>query len=212
MAEHFDLSVLPPRQRKMIDKLIAEELHSGFYLAGGTALALQLAHRRSVDFDFFAPDSFDSAVKVRELDHAGKFELSHLDKNTVNGSLDGIRLSFFQYSYRLLQPLMSYKTLAVARKLDIAAMKVQAVAGRGSRKDFIDLYFLLKEYSLEKILDAHSDKFGSRLANRYHALKSLVYFADAENEPLPRMLLPVSWLEVKRTIQGEVKKIADFSR
>ena len=210
MAEPFDLSVLPPRQRKMLEKLIAEELNSGFYLAGGTALALQLGHRRSVDFDFFAPDPFDSAAKVRELEHAGKFELFHQDKNTVNSTLDGIRLSFFQYSYRLLQPLMSYKTLAVARKLDIAAMKVQAIAGRGSRKDFIDLYFLLKEYSLEKIMAAHSAKFGSKLANRYHAFKSLLYHVDAEKEPMPRMLIPVSWPQVKKTIQKEVKRIADF--
>lgn len=212
MAESLVPDVLPPRQRKTLTKLVADDLCAGFYLAGGTALALQLGHRRSVDFDFFAPDPFDSAIKVRDLDQAGKFELFHQDKDTVNGSLDGVRLSFFYYRYRLLQPLMAYETLAVARKLDIAAMKVQAIAGRGSRKDFIDLYFLMKEYSLEKIMASYSAKFGSRLANRYHALKSLVYFADAEKEAMPRMLVPVSWPQVRKTIQGEVKRLADFNR
>lgn len=212
MAELFKLHSLPAKQRKTLEKLISEDLNSGFYLAGGTALALQLGHRRSVDFDFFAPDPFDSGAKVRELDQVGDFELFHQDKDTVNGSLDGVRLSFFHFPYRLLQPLLSFKSLAVARRLDISAMKVQAIAGRGSRKDFIDLYFLLKEYSLEKIMAAHSAKFGSKLANRYHAFKSLVYFADAENEPMPRMLIPVSWPQVKKTIEREVKKIADLNR
>jgi len=212
MAESLYLNVLPPRQRKILEKLVAEDLCAGFYLAGGTALALQLGHRRSIDFDLFSPDPFDSAKKVRDLDQAGKFELFYQDKDTVNGSLDGVRVSFFYYQYRLLQPLSAYETLAVARKLDIAAMKVQAIAGRGSRKDFIDLYFLMKEYSLDKILAAYSGKFGTRLANRYHAFKSLLYFIDAEEEAMPRMLVPVSWPLVKKTIQSEVKKIADFGK
>lgn len=196
----------------MLKKLVADDLCAGFYLAGGTALALQLGHRRSIDFDLFSSDPFDSAKKVRDLDQAGKFELFHQDKDTVNGSLDGVRLSFFYYKYRLLQPLLAYETLAIARKLDIAAMKVQAIAGRGSRKDFIDLYFLMKEYSLSKIMTAYSGKFGSRLANRYHVFKSLLYFNDAEEEAMPRMLVPVSWPQVKKTIQSEVKKIADIGK
>lgn len=196
----------------MLKKLVTEDLCAGFYLAGGTALALQLGHRRSIDFDLFSPDPFDSAQKVRDLDQAGRFELFHQDKDTVNASLDGVRLSFFHYRYRLIQPLMAYETLAVARKLDIAAMKVQAIAGRGSRKDFIDLYFLMKEYYLDKIMAAYSSKFGSRLANRYHAFKSLLYFIDAEKEVMPRMLVPVSWTQVKKTIQSEVKKIADIGK
>ena len=196
----------------MLKKLVADDLCAGFYLAGGTALALQLGHRRSIDFDLFSPDPFDSAAKVRELDQSGEFELFHQDKDTVNGALDGVRLSFFYYRYRLIQPLMAYETLAVARKLDIAAMKVQAIAGRGCRKDFIDLYFLMKEYSLDKIMASHSAKFGSKLANRYHAFKSLLYYVDAEKEAMPRMLIPVSWPQVKKTIQSEVKKIADFKK
>jgi hypothetical protein len=208
MAESFYLNVLPPRQKKTLKKLIADDLRAGFYLAGGTALALQLGHRRSIDFDLFSPDPFDAAKKVRDLDQSGKFELFHQDKDTVNGSLDGVRLSFFHYPYRLIQPFLAYETLPIARKLDIAAMKVQAIAGRGSRKDFIDLYFLLREHPLDKIMAAHSSKFGSRLANRYHVCKSLVYFADAEEEAMPRMLIPTSWPQVKKTIAAEVKKYA----
>jgi len=104
------------------------------------------------------------------------------------------------------------KRWPLPHQLDIAAMKVQAIAGRGSRKDFIDLYFLLREYPLDKIMAAHSSKFGSRLANRYHAFKSLLYFIDAEKEAMPRMLAPVSWPQVKKTVQSEVKKIADIGK
>lgn len=208
MTESFFLKVLPPRQLTLLRRLAADDLCSGFYLAGGTALALQVGHRRSVDFDFFAPEPFDTAKKVRDLDGSGKFELFHLDKDTVNGSLNGVRLSYFYYRYPLIQPLLGYEGLAIARKLDIAAMKLQAIAGRGSRKDFIDLCFLLKEYSLDKILTAYSRKFGTRLANRYHVYKSLVYFVDAEEEAMPRMLIPTSWPQVKKTIIVEVKKYA----
>jgi hypothetical protein len=208
MAESFALHVLPPRQRKTLKKLIADDLCAGFYLAGGTALALQLGHRRSIDFDLFSPEPFDAAKKVRDLDSSGAFELFHQDKDTVNGSLDGVRLSYFYYRYPLVQSLLVHEDLAIARKLDIAAMKVQAIAGRGSRKDFIDLYFLMKEYSLDKIMAAYSGKFGSRLANRYHAYKSLVYFADAEKEAMPCMLIRTSWPKVKKAIVAEVKKNA----
>ena len=208
MAEALFLKVLPPRQMALFRRLAADDLCSGFYLAGGTALALQVGHRRSIDFDFFSLEPFAMAKKVLELDGSGKFELFHQDKDTVNGSLDGVRLSFFNYRYSLVQPLLAQEGMAIARKLDIAAMKLQAIAGRGSRKDFIDLYFLLQEYSFDKIFTAYSRKFGTRLANRYHVYKSLVYFADAEEEAMPRMLIPISWPQVKKTIVAEVKKYA----
>lgn len=97
--------------------------------------------------------------------------------------------------------------MAVASVLDIGLMKLEAISGRGDKKDFIDLYFILDHYSLFTLLKKHNDKYGTDWTSRYHLLRSLVYFADAEDQPMPKMLVDVSWLEIKRTITQAVLEI-----
>lgn len=206
MAETLFFNVLPAEQLTVFYRLAAKDLCTSFYLAGGTGLALQIGHRRSVDFDFFSPDPFDTVKMVRRLDAIGMFELFHQDKDTVNGSLDGVKLSFFHYRYPLVRRCLAYDSIAIAGKLDIAAMKLEAIAGRGGKKDFVDLYFLLKEFSFGEVFAAYAEKFGTRIANRYHVFKSLVYFADAEEEAMPEMLKKASWAQIKKTIIATVKK------
>jgi len=208
MAESLFFDVLPAEQMAVFRRLAAGDLCSNFYLAGGTALALQIGHRRSVDFDFFSPAPLDTVKMVRRLDLVGAFELFHQDKDTVNGALDGVRLSFFHYRYPPVRPCFTYESIAIANKLDIAAMKLEAIAGRGGKKDFVDLFFLLKEFAFGDIFAAYAEKFGTKIANRYHVFKSLVYFADAEEEMMPEMLKKVSWPEIKKTIAAAVKKNA----
>lgn len=208
MAETLFFNVLPTEQLAAFHRLATKDLCAGFFLGGGTGLALQIGHRRSVDFDFFSPDPFDTVKMVRRLDAIGTFELFHQDKDTINGSLDGVKLSFFHYRYPLVRPCLAYDSIAIASKLDIAAMKLEAIAGRGGKKDFVDLYFLLKEFSFGEIFAAYAEKFGTRIANRYHVFKSLVYFADAEEEAMPEMLKKASWPQIKKTIVAAVKKSA----
>jgi hypothetical protein len=90
---------------------------------------------------------------------------------------------------------------------DIAAMKLEAIAGRGSKKDFIDLLFLLQQYTINEIFTFHAQKYGVGLNNQYHHLKSLVYFVDADEEVMPLMMTPLLWKDVKKQIVSYTKKI-----
>ena len=194
------MNVLPELQFTLFKDLSAHSFIHDFYLAGGTCLALQIGHRRSIDFDFFTPNDFNTSIIVNKLNSIGSYERSSEDRNTINGSLNGMRISFFGYNFKLIDDVRILSGIKLAGLKDIAAMKLEAIAGRGSRKDFIDMFFLLKKYSLEEIFSFHTEKYGIGLSNQYHHLKSLVYFEDAETEAMPVMLQPLNWDNVKNHI------------
>jgi hypothetical protein len=204
-GDNIYLNLLPEGQQKLFDKLSEQAFINDFYLAGGTSLALQIGHRQSLDFDFFIPADFNTSALINKLVEAGNYIRENEETNTINGSLDGINISFFGYKYRIIDDFRILKGIRLAGLKDIAAMKLEAVAGRGSRKDFVDMFFLLKIFTLEEMLIFHSRKYGTGLSNQYHLIKSLVYFNDAEPEPMPRMVEKVKWNEVKKTIKASVK-------
>ena len=206
MDNTLKLEVLPKNQLKLFNTVAGENWISDFYLAGGTALALQLGHRQSIDFDFFKTTSLNRKMIKKNLGYLGTMELYSEDKDTINAGVNGIRISFFTYGIPILSDFLKYKNISIASLLDIALMKLAAISGRGSKKDFIDLYFLLEYFNLSDLLKKYQKKFGEELTNIYHLLKSLVYFEDAENQPIPVMLKPMSWEEVKQFIIDEVKK------
>jgi predicted nucleotidyltransferase component of viral defense system len=193
-------------QLKLYEKLSKEDFINDFYLAGGTALALQIGHRRSLDFDFFTPSDFDTAVITGKLNGIGEYRRENEERNTINGSLDGVKISFFGYKYSVIDQFRVLKGIRIAGLKDIAAMKLEAVAARGSRKDFVDMFFLLKLFSLKEIFSFHESKYGPGLNNRYHLLKSLVWFEDAEEEALPVMTGQVKWADIKKSIVKTVKQ------
>ncbi len=202
---HFE--GLPKSQRLLWDKLVQQTWLEPFYLAGGTALALHLGHRQSVDFDFFLPKAVNTHELIENLRIMGAFELFHQSHNTLHGLSDEVRISFFAYQYPLLHEPHKYMSLAIADLLDIALMKLEAIAGRGNKKDFVDLYFLLQSFSVMELFEKYPLKYGKPLNNHYHLLKSLVYFKDAEPQPMPVMLVDLSWETVKNRIITEVTKI-----
>ncbi|MBN2481705.1 MAG: nucleotidyl transferase AbiEii/AbiGii toxin family protein [Bacteroidales bacterium] len=206
MNKKLQLAVLPDTQLKLFEKLTSQSFISAFYLAGGTGLALQIGHRQSLDFDFFIPDDFENSLIINSLTSIGDFVRGNEDKNTINGRLNGVRISFFGYKYQTIDRFETYRNIRIAGLRDIAAMKLEAIAGRGSKKDFIDLYFLLKMYSLKEIFTWHAKKYGLGLNNQYHHLKSLVYFTDAEAEAMPVMMKPLSWSDVKIEIISHAKQ------
>lgn len=177
-----------------------------FYLAGGTGAALILRHRQSEDLDFFSQKPFNEAVLVSQL-RKGKFKLEKKSEGTVIGSYYGGRVSFFYYPYKLLKPLKNIDGVKAADVIDIACMKVEAVASRGARKDFVDLYFIMEEkrISLQEILIYFSKKYSGINYNFVHIKKGLVYFAEAEKEPLPLMYKPLNWEKVKERFIKEVR-------
>ncbi|MFA5827152.1 MAG: nucleotidyl transferase AbiEii/AbiGii toxin family protein [Candidatus Paceibacterota bacterium] len=177
---------------------------SDFYLAGGTALALLLGHRISVDLDFFSINEFSTQEIIDRLKTKGHLEVTSRDKDTLNGSLDGVKISFFKYPYKLLFPIKEYNNVMLADEKDIAAMKILAISDRGSKKDFIDLFILLKTYSFNEILEYFNEKYKDYNYNKLHILKSLVYFSDADLDPEPTYINPIDWEKVKKFIKNIV--------
>ena len=201
------LSVLNSKQVSLLKKLGFLKKY-GFYLAGGTALALQIDHRTSLDFDFYTEKKFDPTIFQRLLERKFK-EVILLQKaeGTLSVKIDGVATSFFQYPYPLIFPPIKYQNFPpLASKEDIAAMKVIAISDRGTKRDFIDIYFLLKEFSLEEIMNFVKKKYPN--FNIYVGLRGLTYFVDAEKRQKRKLYLThfVSWGKIKKFLIGEVKK------
>ena len=147
----------------------------------------------------------------KNLADLGTMELYSEDKDTINAGIDEILISFFTSGIPLLNGLLKYENISIASLVDVALMKLSAISGRGSKKDFIDLYFLLTQFKLSDLLEKFQVKYGRESSNIYHLLKSLVYFDDAENQPSPVMLKQVSWSEVKNFIIDQVKISTNFT-
>lgn len=179
------------------------------YLAGGTALALQIGHRISVDLDFFIPHQFNETILVKNLSEHAEFIQEGTARQTVWGVIGTTKFSMFYYEYPLLDETVAFEGLRLAGLLDIAAMKIHAIEGRGTRRDFIDVFLLARTYSLQEMLHAYIQKYSISDDQLYTTLRALDYFEDAEKETiLPTMLTPVQWDDVKRYFQKESKELA----
>ena len=193
----------------VVRKLVRAERTSEWLLAGGTGLALQLGHRLSEDLDFFRTAPFQPEDLAIALTRAGRVQVQARSTGTLHTSIEGIRVSFLFAQAPLLFPGTAYRGLVLADPRDIAVMKVIAIGGRGSRKDFIDLFFFLRSGgSLEAVFEMVRRRFAGIDFNEYHLLRSLTFFEDAETEPIPRMLRRVAWRDVKETIICEVRRLS----
>jgi len=177
-----------------------------FYLAGGTALALQFGHRRSIDLDFFSGEKFSPENLKQELKKISKFKVQAEDEDTLEIILNQTKISFFYYPYKLLFSKIRFQNTKLADWRDIACMKINAISQRGSKKDFIDLYFILKKKSLMEILELFNKKYKNIDYNQLHILKSLSYFEQAEQEAESVILKTVSWQMVKKNILKKIKE------
>ncbi len=178
-----------------------------FYLAGGTGLALHLGHRLSQDLDLFAAELFDEEVLLQRVQALAGFSLVAKGPHTLHTTIQATKVSFLGYVHPLLFPLSRFLDVAVADARDIACMKVSAIASRGTKRDFIDLYFAARQFSLGNLLQLFDRKYAQARYNRLHLLKSLTFFEDAEKDPKPHMLAGVEWEEVKRFFEGEVSRL-----
>ena len=173
------------------------------YLAGGTALALHLGHRFSVDLDFFTREVFDEKTLSGELNPLPDYKEDGTAWRTVWGKINKTKFSLFYYQYPLIKKTVSFEGIQILQKEDIAAMKVHAIEDRGTKRDFFDLFFLAKEFSLEEMFKFYDLKYGNLKEHFYIILRSLNYFTDAEKDDNPKMLIPVSWEEVKKFFQNK---------
>lgn len=211
MTEDFFSATLPSSTKELVKtwQINAPEFLKDFYLSGGTGLNLQIGHRESEDLDFFSQTNFNPEKLQQKLIKLGDLTDTELAQGTLNTFLNGVKLQFLEYPYKLLKPLLNWQGIQLSSVEDIACTKLQTVSMRGSKKDFIDLYFLLKRYSLTELLRMVEEKYQGFDYNQSFIVKSLIYFEDANQQPMPRMLKPVDWSEVKARMI-EVVKEANF--
>ncbi len=194
--------------RKNILPLL-KNLKSDFYLVGGTALALQLGHRDSIDFDFFTENDFDTEVLFERLQDIFKeYSIKKIqeEKNTLTIIVDNdIKLSFFTYKYPLVKPIIEEEFLRLASVEDIACMKLSAIVSRATEKDYVDLYFILQEYELADLLKLTAQKFLS--LDETLIVKSLTYFTDiTEEEIIFKHQQNISFSKVKTFLKTKVQE------
>jgi predicted nucleotidyltransferase component of viral defense system len=173
------------------------------YLAGGTALALQLGHRISVDLDFFTKETFDEKVLSKALEKNPEFVLETLEWRTILGKIGETKFSIFYYKYDVIDVYEKYEGINILGLKDIAAMKIHAIEERGSKRDFIDVYFLSKHFSMKEMLSFYEQKYKSLDDHLYSISKALGYFEAADTQDLPQMLVPLKWDKVKEYFEKE---------
>jgi hypothetical protein len=201
--------ILTGPQQSLLELLSRIPEARTFYMAGGTALALHLGHRRSRDFDFFRRQDFVPQDLASALGGANRVEVLQEAAGTLTVRLHDVPTSFFRYDYPLLRPLReSPWSLPLAEPDDIAAMKLSALAGRGSRKDFVDLYAYARQVApLDQAFEWFRQKYRGVTVDPYHLLRSLSYFDDAEAEPMPEVLGEITWDAVKSFFRAESARL-----
>ncbi len=195
---------------ELLIKLQNTECLKDFHLVGGTSLAIQIGHRKSVDLDLFSQYDFDVNTLLEYLEEKFQFELSYSSKNTLKGNIGDVKIDFLTHKYPFIKNPISIEGASLLSIEDIAAMKLNAITGNGTRsKDFIDIYFILKQYSVEDILHFYNIKYSSR--NQLHVIKSLIYFKDIDTKDWPVMILEknLSLPKVKRAIETSVNSFSN---
>ena len=193
-----------PRTLELLRKLMQINEFNELRLVGVTSLALQIGHRSSIDIDMFGNLDVDEFEIDKILDKTGSTTLLKKTKNINIYLIDGIKVDLVNYHYPWLEETIFEDNLRLAGIKYIAAMKLAAITGRGTKKDFIDLNFLLQFYNLEEMLGFYKLKYND--ASEILVLKSLTYFDDADAEENPRMLMQMNWGKVKNLITTCIQK------
>ena len=204
----FHAEALSATQSDVLRQLGPVMTERRFYLGGGTAVAIHLGHRRSLDLDWFSSERLADPLRLaQELRDEGiLFTTSQVERGTLHGSVASVRVSFLEYRYESLAPFVFWPEMGcnLASLDDLAAMKLAAIAQRGAKKDFLDIYALgLRHVPLADMLRLYRRKYS--VQDIGHILYGLAYFADADKERSPKLLWEDDWRNVKRTIQGWVR-------
>jgi len=201
------LEALKSKQKKIFEKL---SHFSDCYLVGGTALALQLGHRVSEDFDFFRNKELDKSFisKVYKVFKGHNIKISFRHSEQVNLTIDSVRFNFVKYSYSPIFELKRFKGVNLAAPQEIALMKAFTLGMRITLKDYIDLYFILKEkiISLDEILQGCEQKYKKEFNGRLF-LEQLISVEEAEEAKIEFLGQPVSRKEMQEFFEKEVDKI-----
>ena len=200
----LSIQTVYPNTLELLKSLASQPELAQTRLVGGTALALQYGHRQSIDLDFFGILPEDKEELVEMTKRVGNVLVTNRSKMILQTVINQIKVDFVDYSrYKWIDEPIMGDGFVLASDKDIAAMKVNAIIGRGTRKDFIDLYVLLQRYSLSEIMAFYKQKYPD--FSEYRALLSMTYFEDAEMQDVPKMFIDTSWDTMKSTIIEAVK-------
>lgn len=199
-------NILPGPTKTLFEKLKPSHLPPGTYLGGGTAVALYLGHRRSQDLDFFTPHKFVETQWEQKLEKELGFRAVQRDWQTLIGTIGTTKISLFGYKYKLIGKLAELYNIPVASLPDLACMKLETVIGRGTKRDFIDIYFLAQKYTLPALLKFYQRKYGTLKDKKLMIKKGLIFFDDAEDDEMPDMIIDVDWKAVKKYLVSEVQR------
>lgn len=199
----LSLQTVFPDTLELLKALMNHPLLNKMRLVGGTSLALQYGHRRSVDLDLFGITT-ENIEELTDAMHqcAEKVVQGSCSKSIKTYFLNDIKVDLVNYNYEWIDNPVLDESLRLASTKDIAAMKVNAVMGRGTKKDFVDIYYLLKHYSFDELINLYLQKYPE--GSEYRALLSMTYFADADLQPMPFLFQPVEWNKIKQEILKQV--------
>ena len=211
MVKFYEAATTPACGQALV-YLRQQDFIAGFYLAGGTALALQIGHRISTDLDWFSAERLllapEREAVCAALERSGSFQVASEQDGMIFSRLCGADVSFIYQHHPLLEPTVEYEVIRLVSPTDIGLMKLAAVNSRGTRRDFIDLYCLRQLAPLERLLELATVKYADRPSFLSIAARALAYFEDAEQQPMPRMLQTVKWTDVKGYCQGSARALA----
>lgn len=195
-------NILDRNRYDLLKKLSEEVSINDYYMIGGTALSLQLGLRESYDFDFCVKKEFNNELLLEELKKLGNVEVIQNQKGTCDVLLNGVQVSFFYYPNKVLKDFIKVEempNLKFASILDIAIMKLVAIGGRGAKKDFFDLYNIIKKCNINayELVEGLKQKCGENI-NYVNIIMGLSYFEDAEDEILPNTFVDYNWKEIKK--------------
>ena len=204
---------VPPQVKNILVQLAQTADLTPFYLAGGTALALQLGHRISVDLDFFGEvELFHEKWQRQLVEQFGKrfrVESEEYSPFGLNLKIEDVSVGLLTYGYPLLDPLVTVEGIALAGLSDIGLMKLDAVTSRGTRKDFYDLFFIAQHVSLQELFEKVQIKFPYSPRFITNVLVSLVDFDVAETYPEPMLLTPAAWSKVKQFFMMQAQVLGE---
>jgi hypothetical protein len=184
-----------------------------YFLVGGTSLAMQIGHRRSDDIDLFTQKEInkDEIGDYLFCNYKGKVLVINSQKTLYQVMVNDIKVDFVKHPYNLVEAVNKDEGIRYLGKKDIAAMKIRAIENSGNRaKDFIDIYYLLMEMSLESIFEYYKQKYS--VNDIYSAKKSLGYFDDVPDESWKEVRMIHDKIAIKKVKRVIIEKILEYDK
>jgi hypothetical protein len=198
------LNAVPEPVIALLERLAANQALKSFALGGGTSLALRFGHRLSVDLDYFTSHEFEPSSLFESLNFDDALRISS-SKNTLSVVANGVKIDLLRHAYAMVSPIEEIAGHRLLSVPDLAAMKLNAIANRGSKKDFYDLVELLHHHSLNEMLHFFATKYPT--TDPFSVIRSLAWYEDAEQEPDPIPLAEQTWDKVKRHVTRAVQAL-----